>query len=82
MVEAVFKAFNAWVALLWGPYESQVIHLLRNVLKHMAVLQTAPQGDLDAVFTPDLQQGASLLVRPGRLSALVSQEAAGWRLLV
>ncbi len=42
----------------------------------MAVLQAAPQGELDGVLTPDLQQGASLLVRPGHLSAQVGQEAA------
>lgn len=76
MQEAMFKAFNAGVALLRGPYESSVAHLLRDVLEHVAVLQAALQGELDAVFAPDPQQGASLLVRPGHLSAQVGQEVA------
>ena len=80
--EAVFKALDAGVALLRGPYEPLVIHLLRDVLKHVAVLQAAPQAELDAVLPPDLQQGASLLVWPGHLSAHFSQEVAGWGLLV
>ena len=58
----MFEALNAGVALLRGPYESSVVHLLRDVLKHMSVLQAAPQGDLDVVLAPDLQQAASLLV--------------------
>lgn len=47
MEEAIFKALDAGVALVRGPYESLVTHLLRDVLKHVAVLQGAPQGDLD-----------------------------------
>lgn len=82
MEEAVLEAFNAGVALLWGPHEPSVLHLLRDVLEHMSVLQAALQGELDVVFAPDLQQGASLLVRPGHLSAQVGQEVAGRRLLV
>lgn len=62
MEEAIFKALDAGVALVRGPYESLVTHLLRDVLEHVAVLQGAPQSDLDRVLTPDLQQGASLLV--------------------
>lgn len=73
----MFKALNAGVALLRRPDESSFTHLLGDVLKHVAVLQAAPQGELDAVFTPNLQQGASLLVRPGRLFAQVGQEVAG-----
>lgn len=76
MEKAIFKALNAGVALVCGPYESSVAHLLRDVLKHVAVLQRAPQGELDGVLTPDLQQGASLLVRPGHLSTQVSLEEA------
>lgn len=82
MEEAVFKALDAGVALLRGPNEPLVIHLLRDVLKHVAVLQAAPQVELDAVLPPDPQQGASLLVRPGHLPAHFGQEVAGWRLLV
>lgn len=77
MEEAIFKALNAGVALLRGPYESSVTHLLRNVLKHVAVLQAALQRELDGVFAPDLQQGASLLLRPGHLPAQVGQEVVG-----
>lgn len=82
MEEAVLEAFNASVALLWGPHEPSVVHLLWDVLEHMSVLQAALQGELDVVLAPDLQQGASLLVRPGHLSAQVGQEVAGRRLLV
>lgn len=82
MEEAVFEALNAGVALLWGPYESSVAHLVGDVHKHVTVLQAASQSELDVVFTPDLQQGASLLVRPGHLSAQVGQEVSGWGLLV
>jgi len=80
MQEAVFKPLDAGVALLWGPYVSSVAHLLRDVVEHVAVLQAAPQGELHIVLPPDLQQGAGLLVRPGRLPAQV-QELAGGRLL-
>lgn len=83
MEEAVFKALDAGVALVCGPYESLVTHLLGDVLKHVAVLQGTPQGVLDGVLTPDLQQGARLLVGPRHLSAQVSlDEAAACRLFV
>lgn len=48
----------------------------------MSVLQAALQCELNAVLTPDLQQCASLLIRPGHLSAQVNQEAAGRGLLI
>lgn len=83
MVEAVFKALDAGVALIGGPHEPAVIHLLRDVLEHVAVLQGSPQSELDRVLTPDAQQGAGLLVRPGHLSTQVRlREVASWRLLV
>lgn len=83
MVEAVFKALDAGVALIGGPHEPAVVHLLGDVLKHMAVLQGASQGELDRVLTPDVQQGAGLLVRPGHLSTQVRlREVASCGLLV
>lgn len=54
MVEAVFKALDAGVALIGGPHEPAVVHLLGDVLEHVAVLQGAPQGELDRVLTPDV----------------------------
>lgn len=77
MEEAVFDALDAGVALLRGPDVSSVAHLLRDVLEHVAVLQAAPQGELDAVLAPDLQQGSGLPVRPGHLPAHVGQDVAG-----
>lgn len=62
MVEAVFKALDAGVALVGGPHESVVVHLFRDVLKHVAVLQGAPEGELHRVLAPDVQQGAGLLL--------------------
>lgn len=62
MEEAVFKALDACVALLRGTDESMVAHLVRDVHKHVAVLLAAPQSQLDRVFTPDLQEGASLQI--------------------
>lgn len=82
MDKAVFKALHAGVALLGGPDEAVVAQLLWDVLKHVSVLQAAPQGELDAVLAPDLQEGASLKVRPGSLSAHVCQDVAGRGLLV
>lgn len=71
MVEAVFKALDAGVALVRGPHESAVVHLVGDVVEHVAVLQGAPQGELHRVLAPDAQQGASLLLRPGHLPARV-----------
>lgn len=83
MEEAVFKALNAGVALLCGPGVAPVVHLLGDVLEHVAVLQGASQSELDDVLAPDLKKGASLLLRPGRLSAHVSlEEVAACELLV
>ena len=42
MQEAMLEAFDAGVALLRGPDESSVAHLLGDVLKHVAVFQAAP----------------------------------------
>lgn len=82
MEEAGFEALYAGVALLRRPRESLGAHLLGDVIKHVAVLQAAPQGELDAVLSPNLQQDSSLLVRPRHLPARVGQEVAGRRLIV
>lgn len=83
MEEAVFEPFDAGVALVGGPCVTMVAHLLRDVVKHVAVLLGAFQRELDRVLAPDLQQGAGLLLRPGRLSTQVSlEEVAAPRLLV
>lgn len=83
MVEAVFKSLDAGVALIGGPHEPAVVHLLRDVLEHVAVLQRSPQGELDRVLTPDVQQGAGLLVRPGHFPTQVGlREVASCGLLV
>lgn len=70
-METVFKALDAGVALVRGPHEPVVVHLLGDVLEHVAVLQGAPEGELHRVLAPDVQQGASLPLRPGHLPARV-----------
>lgn len=83
MEEAVFEPLDAGVALVGGPCVTVVAHLLRDVVKHVAVLLGTFQRELDRVLAPDLQQGASLLLRPGRLSTGVSlEEVAARQLLV
>ena len=62
MEEAVFKTLDAGVALFCGPGVAPVVHLLRDVLEHVAVLQGASQSELDNVLAPDLEKGASLLL--------------------
>lgn len=78
MVETVFKALDAGVALVGGPRESIVVHLLGDVFEHVAVLQGAPEGELHRVLAPDAQQGAGLMLRPGHPPARVclGEEAA------
>lgn len=80
--EAVFEAFDAGVALVCGPHVPSAVHLLRDVVEHVAVLLRAFQRELHRALAPDLQQRAGLLLRPGRLPAQVSlQEAAAHQLL-
>lgn len=76
MEEAMFEPFDAGVALVCGPYVPSVAHLVRDVVEHVAVLLGTFQRELHRVLAPDLQQGASLLLRPGRLSTQVSLEEA------
>lgn len=76
MQEAIFEAFDAGVALVRGPGVPSAAHLLRDVVEHVAVLLGTFQRELHRVLAPDLQQGASLLLRPGRLPAQVRLEEA------
>lgn len=82
MEEAIFEAFDAGVALVRGPDVPQLAHLLRDVVEHVAVLLGAFQRELHRVLAPDLQQGAGLPLRPGRLPAGVRlEEVAAHQLL-
>lgn len=82
MEEAIFEPFDAGVALVCGPDVPSAVHLLRDVVEHVAVLLGTFERELDRVLAPDLQQGASLLLRPGRLSTQVGlEEVAAHQLL-